>query len=175
MSKAKADEWEHRFITSTSCDEIRERLNRLLQIDPAEWSQDDQQEWRALKQKIDRKIEDNRVFSIGDNATLVGYEMTDTNGLVSYRDEYNQNEYSVVVTGYNVNLNKWEVMIPEDVLENLVSDRYFSDDSWRETYITDRPANGGISGYVLTCTYQGNLPEKNNTHRREGLYTESDK
>lgn len=163
--------YEHRFVSDMSLEEMRERMDQLLESDPAEWDNGSKGEWHELSREIERRRDESRVFSIGDEAVLIGFEMTETNGAVGYMDEYNQNEYDVVVTGYNSEEDRWEVMVTEETLAELVSERRLEQEKWRDMYISERPANGGISGYVLTCGYHGVLSEEG-SHRKKGVYKE---
>lgn len=163
------DGYEHRFIGDISVNEMRGRMNQLLEEDPAEWSEGDEDEWEELSREVERRRDGSRVFAIGDEAVLVGVEMTETNGAVGYMDDYNQNEYDVIITGYSSEHDKWEVMITEDTLTELISESRLDEDRWRAMYITERPANGGVSGYVMTCRYRGRLGE-DGTYRKEGVY-----
>lgn len=174
MSQSMSDSdgregYNHRFISDMSVGEMRERMDQLLAEDPSEWSESDDSEWGELSREVRRRRDGSRVFSIGDEGTLVGFEMTKTNGAVGFMDDYNQNEYDVIITGYNSEDDKWEVMITEDTLEDLVDESCLDDERWRDHYITERPANGGVSGYVMTCTYQGRLGEEG-SYRKQGVY-----
>lgn len=161
------DGFEHRFIGEVPMSEIQSRMEQLLSSEPSGWDQGDVTEWEELTREVQHRREENRVFSIGDEAVLVGYEMTGTNGAVGYMDNYNQNQYEVVVTGYSAEENKWEVMITEDTLEELIGSGKLDDDKWREMFIAERPANGGVSGYVITEKYRGVLESG---ARRKGVY-----
>lgn len=163
------DGYEHRFIDDMSVDEMRERMDQLLEEDPAGWSESSEQEWNKLTREVERRRDGSRVFSIGDEAVLVGVEMTETNGAVGYMDDYNQNEYDVIVTGYSSEHDKWEVMITEDTLKELISESRLDEDKWRTMYISERPANGGVSGYIMTCTYQSVLGG-DGSYRKKGVY-----
>jgi hypothetical protein len=152
-----------------SLEEMRERMDQLLESDPAEWDNGSKGEWHELSREIERRRDESRVFSIGDEAVLIGFEMTETNGAVGYMDEYNQNEYDVVVTGYNSGEDKWEVMITEEALREFISESRFEEERWRSMYISERPANGGVSGYVITCKYRGDLSE-DESYPKKGVY-----
>lgn len=166
MASAQED-FEHRHISMTPLSDLRERMNKLLQSDPENWTEEDEQEWENLQTEVRRRREEDYVFDIGDEAILVGVEMTETNGAVGYMDDYNKNRYSVIVTGYNSEANLWEVMISEDTLRDLLSDSTVDDPTWREQFLVERPVNGGTTGYVSKGRYKGSISEVT----KQGIYS----
>lgn len=165
MASAQAS-YEHRHISKTPLSDLRERMSKLLQSDPENWSEEDEKEWENLQTEIRRRREEDYVFDIGDEAILAGLEMTETNGAVGYMDDYNKNRYPVVVTGYNSKDNRWEVMITEDTLRDLLSDSTVDDPAWREQFLVERPVNGGTTGYISRGRYMGDVSEVT----KQGIY-----
>jgi len=163
------DGFEHRVISGESVEDIQSKVNQLLETSPANWSDEDMKVWENVCCEVERQAESSRVFEIGDEAVLVGVEMTATNGAVSYRDEYNKNEIPVIVTGYNASEDIWEVMITEDTLSEIIMDSYLSDGDWRDMFLEERPANGGVTGYVIAQKSRGVLSESR-SYRKRGVY-----
>lgn len=161
------DGFEHRFVGDMLLDELQNRMEQVLSSDPQEWDEDQISEWDELSREITRRKNGDRVFSIGDEAVLVGYKLTNTSGAVSYLDEYNKEEIDVIVTGYNPREDKWEVMITEDVMKGYINNKYMDRGKWRDVFIDNRPANGGSSGYVIVDNYRGKLQDG---HRQRGIY-----